>query len=350
MSSTHGFGIIGLGAIAGIHATVIRQMKNAELTAVYDSVPGRANSFAEQHGGQPYDDLAAFLKNDAVKFVVIATPSGLHLDAALAAARAGKHVIVEKPLEITVERCKEIINAAEESGVMLSGIFQSRFSWAAQKVREALDKGRFGKLILCDAYVKWYRSQEYYDSGAWRGTKAMDGGGALMNQAIHALDMLLWFGGNVKEVSARAATLAHERIEVEDALVSTVLFESGAMGTVTATTALWPGSLKRVEVLGTEGTAIMEEEAIIRWDFKKEEPGDQEIRERFSAGAHAGGASDPMAISHDGHRKQFEDCIKAVEAGGKPLVDGYEAVKAVALVEAMYKSATNGGQVQQYSI
>ena len=346
--SKHGFGIVGLGAIAGIHATVIKQMENAALTAVYDSVPGRAAAFAEKHGGQPYEDLAAFLKDAATAFVVIATPSGLHLDAAVAAAKAGKHVIVEKPLEVTAERCGEIIKAAAENGVMLSGVFQGRFSWAAQKIREALDKGRFGKLILCDACVKWFRSQEYYDSGAWRGTKAIDGGGALMNQAIHALDMLLWFGGDVKEVSARAATRAHERIEVEDVLVSTLLFENGAMGTITATTAVWPGSLKRIEVLGTEGSVVLEEETIIRWDFAKEEPEDEVIRQRFAAGAHAGGASDPMAISHDGHKKQFEDCIRAVETGGKPLVDGCEAAKAVALVETIYQSAASGGQVHPY--
>ena len=343
MNGKHGFGIIGLGAIAGIHAKVISQMENAAVAAVYDLTPGRAASFAEHHGGRPYDDIGAFLKDDAVTFVVVATPSGLHLDAAVAAAKAGKHVIVEKPLEITVERCGEIIKAAAESGVLLSGIFQGRFSFGARKIREALDRGRFGKIILCDAYVKWFRSQQYYDSGVWRGTKEIDGGGALMNQAIHALDLMLWFGGNVKEVSARAATLAHERIEVEDTLVSTVLFESGAMGTVEATTAAWPGSLKRIEVLGTEGTAVIEEDAIVRWDFAKEEAGDAEIKKRFSADSHAGGASDPMAISHDGHRLQFEDCVRALETGGKLLIDGHEAAKAVALVQAMYKSAANGG-------
>jgi predicted dehydrogenase len=348
MNNKYGFGIIGLGAIAGLHAKAIGEIKNADVAAVYDSIPGRAASFAEQHGGRPYDDLGAFFKDDATKFVIIATPSGLHLDAAVAAARAGKHVIVEKPLEITAERCREIIKAAAENGVMLSGIFQGRFSPAARKIREALDRKRFGKIILCDAYVKWYRSQEYYDSGAWRGTRDIDGGGALINQAIHALDLLLWFGGNVKEVSARAATLAHERIEVEDTLVSTVLFESGAMGTVTATTAVWPGSLRRIEVLGTEGTAIIEEDIIVRWDFAKEDPGDEEIRKSFCGGSQASGASDPMAISFTKHQMQFEDCIRAVETGGKPLVDGREATKAVALVEAMYKSAANGGKIQAY--
>jgi predicted dehydrogenase len=249
---------------------------------------------------------------------------------------------VEKPLEITTERCRRIIKAADESGVLLSGVFQSRFYQAARLAKAALDQGRFGRLVLCDAYVKWHRSQEYYDSVAWRGTKQIDGGGALMNQSIHALDLLMWFAGDVKEVSARAATLAHERIEVEDALVSTVLFESGAMGTVEATTAVHSGFPKRIEILGTRGCAVLEEENIAQWSFDEEIPEDAQVRARFAQGSGASGSSDPMGISGEGHRLQFEDCIEAAESGRRPLVDGREAAKAVALVEAMYRSAADG--------
>ena len=345
MIGKHGIGIIGLGAVAGIHAAAIKGIEKAEITAVYDTVPGRALAFSEKHGGRAYEDLEAFLASPDFKFVTITTPSGLHQDAAIAAARAGKHIIVEKPLEITTERCEKIIRAADENGVMLSGIFQSRFFDGSRKVREALDQGRFGKIILCDAYVKWYRSQEYYDSTAWRGTKDLDGGGALMNQSIHALDLLLWFGGNVKEVSCRAATVAHERIEVEDVLVSTLMFENGAMGTLEATTAVWPGAPRRIEILGTRGSAVLEEDNIVQWQFMDEQPEDEKIRNLFSQKSSAGGASDPMGISSEGHRRQFEDCINAVETGGKPLVDGREAVRAVALVEAMYKSAASGSPV-----
>ncbi|MDR0486896.1 MAG: Gfo/Idh/MocA family oxidoreductase [Treponema sp.] len=348
MSNKHGFGIIGLGAIAGVHARAIEQMENAAVTAVFDTVPGRAAAFAEKNGVRsavrPYDDLEAFLRDTDTEFVTITTPSGLHLDSAVAAARAGKHVIVEKPLEITTERCEKIIAAAAESGVLLSGIFQSRFFDAAQKIREAIDRGRFGKVILCDAYIKWYRSQEYYDSGAWRGTKQIDGGGALMNQSIHALDLLLWFGGNVKEVSSRCATRAHERIEVEDVLVSTLVFENGAMGTVEASTAVWPGAPKRIEILGTAGSAVMEEENIVQWKFADEQPEDESVRNQYSNNA-ATGASDPMGISPLGHQRQFEDCIKAVETGTSPLIDGRSAARAVALVEAMYQSAASRSPV-----
>jgi predicted dehydrogenase len=345
MSGKHGFGIIGLGAIAGIHAAAIRQIENAQVTAVYDTIPGYAAAFAEKHGGRPYNDLKSFLKCKDTDFVTITTPSALHQDASIASARAGKHIIVEKPLEITTQRCERIIHAAQESGVLLSGIFQSRFFDGSRKIREALDQGRFGKLILCDAYIKWFRSQEYYDSGAWRGTKEIDGGGALINQAIHALDLLLWFCGNVKEVFSRSATMAHERIDVEDVLVSTLVFENGAMGTVEASTAVWPGSPKRIEILGTHGSVVMEEESILRWDFAEKRPGDDEVVKQINKSSSAGGASDPMGINPEAHRRQFEDCIRAVETGSKPLIDGPAAAKPVALVEAMYKSAATGNAV-----
>jgi len=339
MKKKYGFGIIGLGAIAGIHAAAIKDIDNAEITAVFDNVPGRAAEFAKQHGGKPYDTLETFLKDAETDFVTITTPSGLHHDVAIASANAGKHLIVEKPLEITTERCQKIITAAGENKVLLSGIFQNRFSYASQQMRAALDQGRFGKLIMCDAYVKWFRSQEYYDCVKWRGTKEIDGGGALMNQAIHALDLLLWFGGNVKEVSSFASTLAHERIDVEDVLVSTLKFENGALGTIEASTGVWPGSPKRIEIMGTNGSAIMEEENIVQWDFDKESPVDNEIKKQMNNKSSAGGASDPMGINYEGHKRQFEDCIKALETGSKLLIDGHAAAKTVALVEAIYKSA-----------
>ena len=344
MGGKHKFGIIGLGAIAGIHAAALREMDNAELTAVFDTIPAYAAAFAEKHGGRPYNDLESFLKCPEIEFVTITTPSALHQDAAIASALAGKHIIVEKPLEISQERCERIIRVAEKSKVLLSGIFQSRFFNGSRKIREALDQGRFGKIILCDAYIKWYRSQEYYDSGAWRGTKEMDGGGALMNQAIHAIDLLLWFCGDVKEVSCRSATLAHERINVEDVLVSTLVFENGAMGTVEASTAVWPGAPKRIELLGTRGSVVMEEENLVCWNFADQRPEDEEIRNQFSNISSIGGASEPMGINPEGHRRQFEDCIRSVETGRKPLIDGRSAAKAVALVEAMYKSAATGGK------
>jgi predicted dehydrogenase len=340
-----GFGIVGLGAIAGLHAEALGQIEGAELRAVCDNDPRRAQAFADRHGGRPCGDIGDFLRDDGVEAVLVTTPSGLHEAVAVAAMKAGRHVIVEKPLEITEERCERMIAAAKENGVLLSGVFQNRFFEASRRTREAVEKGRFGKIVMCNAYVKWYRSQEYYDGGVWRGTMEIDGGGALMNQSVHALDLLLWFGGKVREVSARSATLAHERIEVEDVLVSTVLFENGAMGTVEATTAVHSGFPKRMEILGTGGCVILEEENITEWRFAEERKEDDEIRARFKSLSGASGASDPMGISSEGHRLQFEDCIKALETGKPPLVDGTEAAKAVALVRAMYKSAEDGKPV-----
>ncbi|MDL2229101.1 Gfo/Idh/MocA family oxidoreductase [Treponema sp. OttesenSCG-928-L16] len=341
----YGFGIIGLGAIASIHADALKQIPAAELTALYDTVPGRARDFAEKYGGSAYDDLEAFLDHPGLDIVTVTTPSGLHRDVSIAAAQKGKHLIVEKPLEISPERCDDVIKAASSAGVLLGGIFQSRFFDSARLIKKAIDQGRFGKIVLCDAYVKWFRSQEYYDSGAWRGTKEIDGGGALMNQSIHAADLLLWFGGAVKEVYSFSETLTHERIEVEDTLVASIRFKSGALGSLEASTSVWPGSPKRIEVRGSSGSAVMEEEKIIVWDFEKELPEDAQIRERYSGNTNGSGAADPMAISFYGHQMQFEDFLDALRDKRPPLVDGREARKAVELIRSIYTSAETGKAV-----
>jgi len=213
---TANFGIIGLGMIAEMHARAIEELDDGCVAACYDISSERVADFSSRHGCTPYTELNAFLAHPGLEIVTICTPSGLHLDSALPAAAAGKHLIVEKPLEITVERCDRIIAAARENGVLLSGIFPSRFHAVSQVVKHAVNAGRFGNIVLADAYVKWYRTQAYYDSSGWKGTWALDGGGALMNQSIHAVDLLQWFVGPVSEVLSFTGTLAHERIEVED--------------------------------------------------------------------------------------------------------------------------------------
>jgi predicted dehydrogenase len=336
---SYGFGIIGAGKVAGLHATALSEIENVDVVAVYDIIPGKAASFTEVYGGRPYDDIKKFLKDTDVEFVSITTPSGLHQDVAIEAARAGKHIIIEKPFEITVERCRNIINAAAENNVLLSGISQSRFFDASIEIKKALDKKRFGELILCNAYVKWYRHQDYYDSTPWRGTKEIAGGGALMNQAIYALDLLLWFGGDVREVNAVSTVRGHQRIEVEDLLVSTLVFENGAFGALEATTNIWPGAPKRIEILGTHGSAVVEENNIVRWSFLKETPEDEIIRSQYGVVSLPGASLNPLSISYEGHQRQFVDCINAVENGREPLVDGEEAAKVIALIQAIYQSA-----------
>ena len=336
----HGFGIVGCGMIAEFHAAAIRDIPNARLVAVSDVVEASAQRSAESHGVEGYTDHQKMTERDDIDTVCVCTPSGFHMDPAVDAAKAGKHVVVEKPLEVTLARCDAIIQAAADAGVKLCGIFPSRFHKCNQFVKRAIDACRFGRLTLADVYNKWWRSQAYYDSGGWRGTWKLDGGGALMNQGIHVIDLLLWMMGPVRTVMAFTDTLCHERIEVEDTAVAALRFECGALGVIEGATSVYPGMLKRMEISGDKGTVVITEEDIVKWDFEEEVPDDEWIRSEFAAhGKTGGGASDPMAISHDGHRQQLLDLIAAIEQDRAPSVDGPEARKAVELILAIYVSA-----------
>jgi len=220
MDREFGFGIVGCGMIAEFHTRAINDLPNARVVAAFSRKPenGQKIQGLAKGGCEIYSDYAQFLAQPGLDIVCICTPSGAHLEPAIAAAEAGKHVVVEKPLEITVERCDAIIDACERAGVRLCAIFPSRFSPANLQLKAAIESGRFGKLTLGDTYVKWWRTQDYYDSGGWRGTWELDGGGALMNQAIHNVDLITWLMGDVAEITALTATLAHDRIEVEDTL------------------------------------------------------------------------------------------------------------------------------------
>ena len=262
-------------------------------------------------------------------------------------ADAGKHVVVEKPLEITTERCDLIIKACERAGVRLAVTFQSRFHRSSLLMKEAVDAGRFGKITLGDAYVKWYRSQEYYDSGAWRGTWDLDGGGALMNQAIHSVDLLVWLMGPVAEISAMTDTATHQRIEVEDVAVANLRFESGALGVIEATTTAYPGQLKRIEISGSHGTAVLEEEDIKQWEFADESPEDETLRREMAGQTKTGGgAADPAAIGHQGHTALFEEFVAAIQENRPSKLDGHEGRRSVEVIRAIYQSAKTGQRVK----
>jgi predicted dehydrogenase len=309
-------------------------------------IPAAADKFAAAQSCRAYHDLGEMLADDSVQVVTICTPSGAHMEPAVEAARAGKHVIVEKPLEITLERCDQIIAACEQAGVTLGTIFPSRFHRSSQLLKQAVDQGRFGRLAIGDSYVKWFRTQEYYDSGAWRGTWKLDGGGALMNQAIHSVDLLAWLMGPVASITAHTATLAHERIEVEDVAMATLRFESGALGVIEATTAAYPGYLKRIELHGSSGSAMMEEEDIVKWDFAEETADDQRLKQEMAGATQTGGgAADPAAIGHHGHTELFRDVLAAIDSGGRPLVDGHEGRRSVELILAIYEAADKGRAV-----
>jgi predicted dehydrogenase len=340
-----GFGIIGTGMIAGFHAQAIAAAQGAKLIGIAGRSQKNVAAFTAKHC-VPFatTDVAALLARSDIQVVCITTPSGAHLAPALAAIRAGKHVIIEKPLEVTTARVDEIIQAAAVAGVRLAPIFQARFGVGAQTVKAALDAGRFGRLVLASAYVKWHRPATYYTG--WKGTLALDGGGAVINQAIHGLDLLQWFAGLPSEVFAWTTRRVHTAIEAEDTACAALRFPSGALGTVEATTALWPGWSRRIELGGEHGSVCLEDDHIARWDFSQEAPGDAAIRNAKLDNTLGSGASAPNAISFAGHLRQIQDLIDAVRENRPLAIDGHEGRKAVALVNAIYASAQAGAPVK----
>jgi predicted dehydrogenase len=278
------------------------------------------------------------VQSDGVDIVTIATPSGLHMEPAIAAAQAGNHVICEKPLEVTRERMDAMIDAHQEAGTLLGGIFQNRFSDAMAPLARAIQSGRLGRITFAGVHVPWWRSDEYYGS-SWRGTWMGDGGGALMNQAIHMVDMLCAFMPPIESVQGYAATLGHEGIETEDTATAALRFEGGALGIIYGTTASFPGRFKRFEITGTTGTIVLEEDCFTVWRFADESPEDDAIRKRFSQAGSGGGASDPAAISHHNHTRNIEAFIDALDSGKEFVLSGREARKAVEVILAIYESA-----------
>lgn len=346
--ATVGYGIIGCGNIGPIHAASIAEVRGAQLVGVADVRMETAKKLADQYGADAFDDYKEMLKRDDIHAISLCVPSGLRMEIAVDCAKAGKHILSEKPLDVTTKRIDKIIKACDDAGVNLGCIFQSRFAEGSEQIRKAIDQGRFGKIVLGDAYIKWFRSQEYYDSGAWRGTWKFDGGGALMNQGIHYIDLLQWFMGPVKSVYARTALVAHEGLEVEDLATAILEFENGAQGVIEGSTAIWPGNPARVEIHGTEGSAAMEDGKIVSWQFKKKRAADKKIEAAMAGDSELGsGASDPLAsLKIEGHRRQIADFTKAIQKGVQPAIQGREGRLAVALIEAIYKSAKTGKVVK----
>ncbi|MBA62528.1 MAG: oxidoreductase [Planctomycetaceae bacterium] len=342
-----GFGIVGCGMIANFHARAIADIRGAQLVGAYSRSRKSSERFTSEHGGTAYNSLDQLLTDPDLDVVTICTPSGAHMEPAIAAANAKKHVIVEKPLEITLKRCDSIIDACKRNRVKLFTIFPSRYHQSSKLLKKAIDKGKFGKLTIGDAYVKWFRTQQYYDSGAWRGTWDLDGGGALMNQAIHNVDLLSWLMGPVVEITAQADMLAHKRIDVEDVVVATLRFANGALGVVEATTAAFPGALKKIEIHGSQGSAAIEEEDIITWDFARMTKADKDLVEKMAGTTQTGGgAADPAAIGHQAHSALFRDAIRAIQGKSSNSIDGSQGRLSVEIILAIYKAAASGRAVQ----
>ncbi len=341
------FGIVGSGMIAQVHAKAVAAMAGATLHSVCNHHSGGARKLASHFGVAAYSDLQAFLADPELDIVTVCTPSGAHFEPALAALAAGKHVIVEKPLEVTTERIDLMIAAAAAAGKSLSSILNRRFTPAMDAFKQAAVDGRFGKLTSASCYVKWFRDQAYYDSAAWRGTWALDGGGVLMNQAIHAIDALIHLAGPVRSVRADAACLAHAGIEVEDIALAIVEFQNGARGVIEASTCAWSrdGHPVRVQLTGTEGSAFLADEAFEVWDFKHEQPADAGIRATLMNNAAAGlGANHPASIGFQQHQRNFEEIVSAIRQGREPATCANEARKAVSVIRAIYQSVRSGGE------
>lgn len=341
------FGIIGTGTIGHFHAQAIRAMDGGTLHSVYSRRVENAKILATEFGVKAYSNLEEFLADPELEIVTIGTPSGVHFEPTLAALNAGKHVICEKPLEITTARIDQLVTAAAANGKTLGAILNRRFNPAMDAFKAACDEGRFGKITSASCYVKWFRDQTYYDVAEWRRTMAHAGGGALMNQAIHTIDALLLLAGPVRSVQANVACLAHDGIEVEDAAVAILEFENGARGVIEGSTCNWSkdGHPARVQICGTEGSVFLADETFEVWDFKNPQPKDAEIRRTLMRGDQPTlGANDPKAIQFDQHQRNFEEVVRAIREGREPSTSAAEARKAVALIEAIYQSAAAGGE------
>jgi UDP-N-acetyl-2-amino-2-deoxyglucuronate dehydrogenase len=343
-------GLVGCGSIAPTHARALAALPDAALLACTDTVPERAHAFAAEFGLHPlsWQELLADPTLDAV---TICTPSGLHAELGMQALRAGKHVIVEKPMDVSLEACDALMAAQRETGKILAVVSQHRFDLASQSVRQALDSGLLGNLLLVDARIPWYRTQDYYDSGDWRGTWAMDGGGCLMNQGVHTVDLMRWLAGPVASIYAQARTAAHTGIAVEDAITATLTFADGAIGTLMASTAAYPGFPARLALHGTLGSAIIEGDALHTLAIQGQEAIIGEVAVTHALQVATGGTkaatlaplpSNTARAWGDAHQAQLTDFIRCCRTGETPLVNGHEGRKAVAVVLAAYESARTG--------
>jgi predicted dehydrogenase len=358
------FAIVGCGVIHGTHVKAIQSLPDeAELVAVCDEDPERARATAEKHGVAAFTDLAAMLREAEFDVLNVCTPSGLHAKHGVMGADAGKHVVCEKPIDVTLKAADALIGACERNKVKLVVISQSRYSSGMRQLKQWLDEGKLGTLCYGESVTKWYRTQEYYDSGGWRGTWELDGGGALMNQGVHYVDQLRWVMGPVKSISATMATRAHERIEVEDVVSATIEFENGAVGTLLASTALYPGYRQAIEVYGTGGTVIVEGNKLKHAHFQtgneqrnasgvKGSPPlvkDFVWQENPSGGDDTPGATaaaDPTIISDSGHVAHLKDLIDAIRTGRETFMNGREARAALEVIVGVYQSARSGKRVQ----
>src|SRR6267378_1223917 len=336
---TH-IGIIGGGGISETHARAAREIEGVEIAAIFGRNRGKIDRLSDLYGGKAYQDFQAFLEHQPMSMVLIGSPSGLHAEQGIASARHGLHVLVEKPIDITTARADLLIAECERARVKLGICFQDRFAPDICRLKELIDDGRLGKPILVSGRVKWYRPPDYYGSSHWRGTSDLDGGGALINQGVHTVDLLLWLMGSVRRAYAKTSTAFH-RIEVEDTMVATLEFVKGAIGTLEVATSVYPGYERRLELTGSEGTVILEHDRIISADLRTPLPEPLlQADENKNASA-----TSPVVSDVSGHKRIMADFLRAIETNTEPRCNGREGRRSVELVEAIYESARTGQPV-----
>jgi predicted dehydrogenase len=329
-------GIIGAGNISQTHARAAQAIPGVNISAVWGTTREKAARLAEPAGAAAYDDFASFLAHKPMDLVAIGTPSGVHAAQAIAAVEQGLHVLVEKPVDIYTSRIDALIEAAERVGVKVGVFFQDRLKPDIVRLKSLMDSGALGDPVLISGRVKWYRPADYYSNSRWRGTWELDGGGALMNQAIHTVDVLQWIVGPIARINARTATRLHE-IEVEDTVVAMLEFATGALGVFEAATSVYPGYPRRVEITGALGTAILEGDTLISLDLRGAPSG--QSKEKVATVSE----STPVVADASAHQRILEDFIAAFETDRPPICDAREGRKSVAIVEAIYRSARDGG-------
>ena len=343
MAKTLGFGILGAGLIAPFHAKSILNSRGGKLVAFCDMSQERVDKIAGEYQVKAYYSLAEMLKDPGIDVVNVCLPNHLHAEAVLQCAAAGKHVLTEKPPAMTLRETDDMIAACRQAKVKFGCTVQCRVRKAIQAIKQAVDSGRFGKLLHADAYMKWYRSTEYYHSDAWRSSRK-SGAGVTVQHAFHYIDLLQYLMGPGQTVEARMTNLAHPSVNLEDTLLAFVKFANGAQGVVEASTALWPGTDVRIEINGTDGTAIITGEKIATWKFREERPEDAAIRQIGSA-AQATAAGGPADFGFLDHQVVIQDLIDAVNENREVVIPVAAVRPTLEIVLAMYQSAARNAPV-----
>ena len=340
-----GIGIIGLGVISDIHIDALKHIENAQITAVCTRDIAKAIEKADDLGCKAYTDFRKLASDPEVDAVILCTPSGSRLEMAEYIAGHKKHIISEKPLEITTERIDRMLNACKENGVFIASIFHKRYHPVYKYIKNMIDSGRLGEIVTTDVLMKWYRPDEYYKNSEWRGTMALDGGGALMNQCVHFIDMVQWFNGGMKSVFAKTGQKIHKGIEAEDTAVAVVEYSNGAFGVVEATTSSYPGFSTLITVNGSKGGIICENERIREMKLSDETEEDLKMLSDSDFGEHGGDAKTNVKQDFSLHLEQLQEAVDALLRGEQPPIDGLEARKAVEIITSMYESAKSGKEI-----